>query len=133
MRLNLNKILESRGMSLIELSKLSGLGRTTLSELNNTNTLPEKTKVETLIKLCSALKITMETLVETEKGSFKIKDKNYISEIKDFSADLLFQYDKEFFSQTFQLGIYAQKEIGSESKQKLYEERLRLEKNTQIY
>jgi DNA-binding Xre family transcriptional regulator len=66
MNIYLNEILAERNISITELSKLSGIGRTTLSELNNSYTLPLKTKFDTLDKLCKTLEIALNDLIQEE-------------------------------------------------------------------
>ena len=61
-------------MSVNELHKLTGISRTTLTPLSETNTLPSKTRVNTLERICEKLNIEMNELI-----SFDYTSKEMIS------------------------------------------------------
>lgn len=66
MIINLRKIIDNRNMTVSELAKKANLGRTLVSELSNSDSLPPKTKMDSLMKICSALEIDLNTLIEEE-------------------------------------------------------------------
>lgn len=69
MKIFLRQILDRKNISVSELSKLSGIGRTTLSELANTRVLPDKTKIETISRLCNTLNVATSELI-AEKSPY---------------------------------------------------------------
>ncbi|MCH5463485.1 helix-turn-helix transcriptional regulator [Lactobacillus sp. LC28-10] len=74
MKINLSKLLKNRDLSVSEFAEQSGLGRTTLSKLNNATDLPGKTKTETLITICKALNITLDELVSVRDYTHEVVD-----------------------------------------------------------
>lgn len=64
MMMEINKLLQEKGMTKYRLSVLSGVPHATLSELCNGKTNIGKCSVETIYKLAKALGVSMETLVE---------------------------------------------------------------------
>ena len=64
MMMEINKLLQEKGMTKYRLSVLSGVPHATLSELCNGKTSIGKCSVETIYKLAKALGVSMETLVE---------------------------------------------------------------------
>lgn len=82
MKLYLNKILEERNMSVNQLHKLTGISRTTLDPLNKVNTVPGKTRMETLQKIADELEIELSELISFD-NDFEI-DKLDIIPIDSF-------------------------------------------------
>lgn len=66
MKLRLRELLDEKNISVSELSALTGIGRTTLSNLANSEKLPEKTKYETIKKICKSLYILPTDLLKNE-------------------------------------------------------------------
>lgn len=66
MKNRLPEILRQKSISVTELSKETGIGRTTLSELNNSSKIPDKTKVGTLSSIAKTLKIPMSQIFPDE-------------------------------------------------------------------
>ena len=64
MMMEINKLLQEKGLTKYRLSILSGVPHATLSELCNGKTNIVKCSVETVYKLAKALGVSMETLVE---------------------------------------------------------------------
>lgn len=62
--MEINKLLQEKGLTKYRLSVLSGVPHATLSELCNGKTCIGKCSVETIYKLAKALGVSMETLVE---------------------------------------------------------------------
>ena len=64
MIMEINKLLQEKGLTKYRLSVLSGVPHATLSDLCNGKTSIGKCSVETIYKLAKALGVSMETLVE---------------------------------------------------------------------
>ena len=62
--MNINKILNDKGMTKYRLAKLSGVPNATLSELCAGKTKIEKCSSETVYKIARALDVSMESLIE---------------------------------------------------------------------
>lgn len=62
--MDINDILNSKGMTKYRLAKLSGVPHATLSELCNGKTNIEKCSAETLYKIAKTLDVSMESLLE---------------------------------------------------------------------
>jgi transcriptional regulator with XRE-family HTH domain len=62
--MNINELLKQKSMTKYELSKMSGLPQTTVSDICNGKVKIEKCTGETLYKLAKALNVDMEILVE---------------------------------------------------------------------
>ena len=67
--MQLSMLLEQRNMSTYQCSKLSGIPYTTLLELVKGKTRIEKSTVETLYRLASALNITLDELYQTLRSA----------------------------------------------------------------
>lgn len=59
--------MSSTNTTISDLSTITGIGRTTLSHLNNSSQMPEKTKLGTLLEICKALNISFSELIETQE------------------------------------------------------------------
>ncbi|MGX7328127.1 helix-turn-helix domain-containing protein [Enterococcus bulliens] len=66
MRNNISYFMERSNMTVTELAKKSNLGRTLVSELVNSYELPVKTKLDSLLKISDALKISIYELLNYE-------------------------------------------------------------------
>lgn len=74
MQINLAEILKQKKITVSTLAKQTGIGRTTLSQLNNSNKLPEKTKIKTIMVICHALNIPVTRLLTMNTFSYKVAD-----------------------------------------------------------
>ncbi|HCM86228.1 helix-turn-helix transcriptional regulator [Enterococcus sp.] len=72
MKIALNEIISKRNISIAELQRLTNISRSTLTPLVNSTELPDKTKMETLIRLCQSLKIEMSELIMSDPISTKV-------------------------------------------------------------
>lgn len=63
MNIHLKQILDSRKISITELSDMTGVSRSTLSNLCNSYILPPKTRFNTLDRICDKLNIPMNQLI----------------------------------------------------------------------
>ena len=82
MMMEINKLLQEKGLTKYRLSVLSGVPHATLSELCNGKTSIGKCSVETIYKLAKALDVSMETLVEDA-----FKPKPSIEELREKSYE----------------------------------------------
>ena len=64
--MNINIILKEKSLTKYQLSKISSIPYTTISDICNNKTSIEKCTAETVYKLSKALNVTMEQLVENE-------------------------------------------------------------------
>ncbi|MDT2636537.1 helix-turn-helix domain-containing protein [Enterococcus dongliensis] len=67
MKLYLKEILEQRNLSVNQLHKLTGLSRTTLDPLSKSETVPLKTRIETLEKIAAELKIPLSRMISFDE------------------------------------------------------------------
>lgn len=81
MIMEINKLLQEKGLTKYRLSVLSGVPHATLSELCNGKTSIGKCSVETIYKLAKALGVSMETLVEDafkpKPSGEELREKSY--------------------------------------------------------
>ncbi|MDT2600951.1 helix-turn-helix transcriptional regulator [Enterococcus hulanensis] len=95
----LGKIAKDENISLTKLSKDSGIGRTTLSELANSSDVPAKTKVSTLIKVCKCLQKSLTDVffeeIFYEIVFFKKLGNDY--EINEDLVDLLLEFETDIY------------------------------------
>ena len=81
MIMEINKLLQEKGLTKYRLSVLSGVPHATLSDLCNGKTSIGKCSVETIYKLAKALGVSMETLVEDafkpEPSGEELREKSY--------------------------------------------------------
>lgn len=81
MIMEINKLLQEKGLTKYRLSVLSGVPHATLSELCNGKTSIGKCSVETIYKLAKALGVSMETLVEdafkSKSSGEELREKSY--------------------------------------------------------
>ena len=79
--MEINKLLQEKGLTKYRLSVLSGVPHATLSELCNGKTSIGKCSVETIYKLAKALGVSMETLVEdafkSKSSGEELREKSY--------------------------------------------------------
>ena len=79
--MEINKLLQEKGLTKYRLSVLSGVPHATLSELCNGKTSIGKCSVETIYKLAKALGVSMETLVEDafkpKSSGEELREKSY--------------------------------------------------------
>lgn len=73
MKIALNEIISKRKLSIADLQRLTNISRSTLTPLVNNNELPDKTKMETLIRLCRSLNIEMSELIMSDPISTKVE------------------------------------------------------------
>lgn len=74
MILNLKKILDDRNISVNQLHKMTGISRTTLDPLAKSNTVPQKTRIETLERIAKELNINLNELINFENDyKFDVK------------------------------------------------------------
>ncbi|MEO2652527.1 helix-turn-helix transcriptional regulator, partial [Enterococcus mundtii] len=66
MKSHLNKLLNKNNISLNKLHKMTGISRTTLDPLLKNDTIPNKTRIGTLQKICRVLNISFSELAEEE-------------------------------------------------------------------
>ena len=66
---NIPAIMKKRKITVSALSKMTGLSRTTLTALNKSEALPESTKMDTLMKIATALQLNVENLVRFKNFS----------------------------------------------------------------
>ncbi|MDR1564829.1 MAG: helix-turn-helix domain-containing protein [Oscillospiraceae bacterium] len=93
--MNINKLLEEKGITKYRLSKLSKVPYTTINDLCNGRVKIEKCTAETLFKLSQVLGITMEAMVSEaleHRSSFEIFKSNVCHQVKDM-GDLSFIID----------------------------------------
>lgn len=69
MILNLKKILDDKNISVNQLHKMTGISRTTLDPLVKSDTIPKKTRFETLERISEALNINLNSLIDFESKS----------------------------------------------------------------
>lgn len=72
MKSNIKKLITKINMTVTELSDKTGIGRTTLSKLVNSNELPASTKVGTLLAISSALGVGVSALFEGERNKYSV-------------------------------------------------------------
>ena len=81
MIMEINKLLQEKGLTKYRLSVLSGVPHATLSELCNGKTSIGKCSVETIYKLAKALGVSVETLVEdafkSKSSGEELREKSY--------------------------------------------------------
>ena len=81
MIMEINKLLQEKGLTKYRLSVLSGVPHATLRELCNGKTSIGKCSVETIYKLAKALGVSMETLVEdafkSKSSGEELREKSY--------------------------------------------------------
>ena len=81
MIMEINKLLQEKGLTKYRLSVLSGVPHATLSDLCNGKTSIGKCSVETIYKLAKALGVSMETLVEDafkpKPSGEELREKSY--------------------------------------------------------
>ena len=81
MIMEINKLLQEKGLTKYRLSVLSGVPHATLSDLCNGKTSIGKCSVETIYKLAKALGVSMETLVEdafkSKSSGEELREKSY--------------------------------------------------------
>lgn len=65
MKINLREIRKQKGLSLRELEKLSNVNKSTLSRIENNEIVPS---VLILCKLCNALHVTLDEMVDCNRG-----------------------------------------------------------------
>ncbi|GKT04302.1 helix-turn-helix domain-containing protein [Furfurilactobacillus entadae] len=88
MKINLNRILKERDISINKLSQpaMTGIARNTLTALAAADELPEGTQIKTLQKICTALNIELYELIAPNPISASISDlfenSHYTSMIK---------------------------------------------------
>lgn len=102
MKSNIKEIVRERRFSISELSKITGLSRTTLTPLVRSDILPDKTRVETIKKISIALNTPISDLFEEEPYTFA----NLIDGIKIddfFYSQLLYPYEAPYFMLPFTL------------------------------
>ena len=79
--MEINKLLQEKGLTKYRLSVLSGVPHATLSDLCNGKTSIGKCSVETIYKLAKALGVSMETLVEDafkpKPSGEELREKSY--------------------------------------------------------
>lgn len=80
--MEINKLLQEKGLTKYRLSVLSGVPHATLSELCNGKTNIVRCSVETVYKLARALDVSMETLVEdafkpSKTSREELREKSY--------------------------------------------------------
>lgn len=80
MKLNLQKKLAEKNMTITDLAKKAGLGRSVVSRLANTDVLPLNTKIETIQKISQALNMTFYELVTNDKSELTNPDLVVINE-----------------------------------------------------
>lgn len=67
MKNNLSKIIESKNITITDLSKQTGIGRTTLSTLINKEKIPDNTKIGHLLAICKYANISFTDLFSIEQ------------------------------------------------------------------
>lgn len=81
MIMEINKLIQEKGLTKYRLSVLSGVPHATLSDLCNGKTSIGKCSVETIYKLAKALGVSMETLVEDafkpKPSGEELREKSY--------------------------------------------------------
>ena len=81
MIMEINKLLQEKGLTKYRLSVLSGVPHATLSDLCDGKTSIGKCSVETIYKLAKALGVSMETLVEdalkSKSSGEELREKSY--------------------------------------------------------
>ena len=81
MIMEINKLLQEKGLTKYRLSVLSGVPHATLSDLCNGKTSIGKCSVETIYKLAKALGVSMDTLVEDafkpKPSGEELREKSY--------------------------------------------------------
>ncbi|MCG0754627.1 transcriptional regulator [Lactiplantibacillus plantarum] len=95
MKSNIKRIVQESKLSISELSKISGLSRTTLSPLVNSEILPDKTRIETLKRISKALHITISELFEETPYTFAELHEG-IEIDKFFYPQLLYPYEAPY-------------------------------------
>ncbi|MGX9224700.1 helix-turn-helix domain-containing protein [Lactiplantibacillus plantarum subsp. plantarum] len=67
MKNNLSKLIESKNITITDLSKQTGIGRTTLSTLINKDQIPNNTKIGNLLAICKYANISFSDLFTIEQ------------------------------------------------------------------
>lgn len=92
---NIKKIADSKELSVLQLSKKTGLSRTTITGLMKDNLLPDKTRIETLKKVSNALNVPISQLVQEQPYIFTYKSLQYIG--KSISQNSKIPHFEEIF------------------------------------
>ncbi|MDT2744647.1 helix-turn-helix domain-containing protein [Enterococcus asini] len=97
MKLFLKDILSERNISVNQLHKMTGISRTTLDPLTKEDTVPSKTRMETLERICSNLNIPLSRIIsfdESYQETYNLVDiifekKEYYPTETSFREDLV--------------------------------------------
>lgn len=96
MKSNIKKIMTSQNLTVSDLSKRTGISRTTITPLYKGDMLPTKTRIDTLIRISKALNVTLSDLFFEENYKVSLtKEGIKIDEYYDFDSfytDLLPYY-----------------------------------------
>ncbi|GAA3601540.1 helix-turn-helix domain-containing protein [Secundilactobacillus similis] len=128
MKNNLSKILEKEGMTVSELVELAHVGRTTVSQLKNSETIPEKTKIGILIDICKALNISISDLISIDSFSFEVVDFIPIYSSKNTGITVIKAVDDTSYFFTF-LVTEIKRDISYEHRREMENETEKLEMN----
>lgn len=87
MKSNIKRIMTDEKITVSDLSKATGISRTTITPLSKDDILPPKTRVETLVRISKALHVSLSDLFSEENYIIKMVGEGFkISEYYDFAS-----------------------------------------------
>lgn len=102
--MEINKLLQEKGLTKYRLSVLSGVPHATLSELCNGKTNIVRCSVETVYKLAKALGVPMETLVEDAFKPSKVSREEIREKSYEYGLPEYLQRDLDAFKEGLKNG-----------------------------
>lgn len=102
--MEINKLLQEKGLTKYRLSVLSGVPHATLSELCNGKTNIVRCSVETVYKLAKALGVSMETLVEDAFKPSKVSREEIREKSYEYGLPEYLQRDLDAFKEGLKNG-----------------------------
>ena len=104
--MNINEIIKQNGMTKYQLSKLSGVPHATLNDLCSGKSRIEKCSAETLYRIATTLKVSMEMLVEDAMTSIQEEKEFLIEREKAYEYGLpsYLQHDLDVYKDALKQG-----------------------------
>lgn len=104
--MNINEIIKQNGMTKYQLSKLSGVPHATLNDLCSGKSRIEKCSAETLYKIATTLKVSMEMLIEDAMTSIQEEKESLIAREEAFECGLpsYLQHDLDVYKNALKYG-----------------------------
>lgn len=114
---NLKRIRKSRGMSLDDVSKQTGISKSMLGQIERGVSTPT---VETLGKIVSGLRISFNSLISSSKDDVILVNKNnlvpsYVSKDAEYKAYEYFPYEEDRTFEIYMMNLEAHASYRSES------------------